>query len=438
MKCEEIFEFFSAYLDGELEPRDKALVDEHLGQCPRCRREFGGFENSMEKLSRAIVRGRPDTDELARKVISSINAGIEPRKSQKKSSVFRFYAAAFVSAAAGFLLALTFFAQTPVRESNMEAIKPRPTGIQNVPKPELPAVFALTTKTNETGINNARVEVSHGCPFNTEADSKAIMFLAEDADLCMNNSTEIQLSAANNALLEDGEVLLRIIEGKNKPFMLKSRYGTFSTDNAIAHFIFTEQGTLVSVFAGNIVFCYADSPDSPITLKSGIQTMLHSNKHVSQANLHFPSYHSVLWTVELLYKKSPDDPFLAEIVTALIDKLSSGHMQNLAEEDIRAIGPYACLQLERFVASEKSKTLTDARSNAARILADIGDCRTINSWIVLLNDAQPEVRYYSAKGLSRVTGEDFGIRSDFWLNPDPEKLAEVVDYWKQWMMLRNK
>ena len=53
MDHQKIKELISSYHDGELNEREKQMVEEHLKQCAECRREYeemGRFEEVMEKM----------------------------------------------------------------------------------------------------------------------------------------------------------------------------------------------------------------------------------------------------------------------------------------------------------------------------------------------------------------------------------------------------
>ena len=52
MKCRDIREIISAYVDGEAGPEDARLVEEHIGGCPPCRMA----ERRMRELGMAVVR----------------------------------------------------------------------------------------------------------------------------------------------------------------------------------------------------------------------------------------------------------------------------------------------------------------------------------------------------------------------------------------------
>ena len=53
MDHQKIKELISSYHDGELDNREKQMLEEHLEQCSECRREFeemGKFEEVMGKM----------------------------------------------------------------------------------------------------------------------------------------------------------------------------------------------------------------------------------------------------------------------------------------------------------------------------------------------------------------------------------------------------
>lgn len=51
MKCEKIEEFLSPYLDNELSPEEKKLVQEHLESCKECRLLFSSLKEARQALS---------------------------------------------------------------------------------------------------------------------------------------------------------------------------------------------------------------------------------------------------------------------------------------------------------------------------------------------------------------------------------------------------
>lgn len=78
MKCEEIKELLSEYVDGELSAADAASVEEHLAGCEACRAELEALRQTA-----ALVRSLPRADApqgLARHVTESVGKQMVGRK----------------------------------------------------------------------------------------------------------------------------------------------------------------------------------------------------------------------------------------------------------------------------------------------------------------------------------------------------------------------
>jgi len=55
MDCKEICELLTAYLDGEVTPKEKAYIETHLLGCPKCRAELEAFSATRENLRGALT-----------------------------------------------------------------------------------------------------------------------------------------------------------------------------------------------------------------------------------------------------------------------------------------------------------------------------------------------------------------------------------------------
>src|SRR6185503_3486391 len=52
MNHEEIKILISAYIDGEVTPSEKDIVEDHLTSCPSCQKDFGEFKKVSLSLKR--------------------------------------------------------------------------------------------------------------------------------------------------------------------------------------------------------------------------------------------------------------------------------------------------------------------------------------------------------------------------------------------------
>ncbi|NPV69283.1 MAG: DUF4349 domain-containing protein [Firmicutes bacterium] len=70
MRCEELRELLSAYLDGELNPEEAAAVESHLDTCPACAPEFADLRRTVELCHAVGEVDMPENfhSELMRKI----------------------------------------------------------------------------------------------------------------------------------------------------------------------------------------------------------------------------------------------------------------------------------------------------------------------------------------------------------------------------------
>lgn len=78
MDHESLRKQISAYLDGELEPREARQVEEHLAGCPECRREMEEMRKIEEVLSMMKLQNPPQEvwDVYWRSVYNRLERGL--------------------------------------------------------------------------------------------------------------------------------------------------------------------------------------------------------------------------------------------------------------------------------------------------------------------------------------------------------------------------
>jgi anti-sigma factor (TIGR02949 family) len=113
MNCEEADRFLDAYLDGELEPAQRAELEEHLAGCPECRQKLEQLRR-FRAFFTANAPHYPAPSGLKGKVLARLEA-------EKKSNIIAFvrqpwlYAAALLVAC----LALGWLLLFPNQEKNI-------------------------------------------------------------------------------------------------------------------------------------------------------------------------------------------------------------------------------------------------------------------------------------------------------------------------------
>jgi len=104
MNCQRVIENYTAFTDYELAQDLRHLIEEHLGKCAKCRKEFSALNSMLNKLhSLASIEAKADFDE---RLMNRIAAGeLPPRQAWFLSPPVRMTGYAV---AAGVALALVF------------------------------------------------------------------------------------------------------------------------------------------------------------------------------------------------------------------------------------------------------------------------------------------------------------------------------------------
>lgn len=54
MDCQEVNELFGAYLDGEITPSERMLIQSHLAGCDVCREKLAALPAAHSRVSRSL------------------------------------------------------------------------------------------------------------------------------------------------------------------------------------------------------------------------------------------------------------------------------------------------------------------------------------------------------------------------------------------------
>ncbi len=79
-ECEKVFPYLSAYIDGELDEKTVACVEEHLEKCEQCRKLLKALSDLSEDIVAASI---PYPDDLHSRLMGALNE--EMAKGRKKS-----------------------------------------------------------------------------------------------------------------------------------------------------------------------------------------------------------------------------------------------------------------------------------------------------------------------------------------------------------------
>jgi hypothetical protein len=157
---------------------------------------------------------------------------------------------------------------------------------------------------------------------------------------------------------------------------------------------------------------------------------------ISQGRLQDPEWCDGLletaWVNSVLALGSPDQPELVERVNRLLANIGAAKLSMLYEDELRRLGDSGVPPLLAYLASTRDTPNIPDRVTAARIVADVALSRWIADLILLLTDANADVRYHAARGLERLTGHNQGCENRTWQSEPWSSCEEAYHRWLAW------
>jgi HEAT repeat protein len=138
------------------------------------------------------------------------------------------------------------------------------------------------------------------------------------------------------------------------------------------------------------------------------------------------------WMLDLMIARGRDNPELDRQIAQLLQIMGETKVGYLTEEEIKSYGSACTIPIARYIDSCQDPAKESSRQKAIRILSDIGDWYAVDTYLRLLSDSNPSVRQHAAKGLARVTSQDFGRDANFWSGAAPEERQKAVAQWTAW------
>lgn len=419
MDCPQALTLANAWIDGESIPaEDHAALEAHLAGCAECRATVDGLRLDDADLRKAFSPLRGRSDDLAQRVIASLDP---PQPTVRSRPTWVLLLAA---TAAGYLIAIFTWNPSPREEPLGQLPAPLPiarlavaTGpVEYQPPKDLQWYTCPTEK-----------ELHSGVALRTEAGSRCEVSTRDGSQVRLSGDTEVQFPGVRQVDLSRGQ-LWSNVAGGGSPFSVKCPEAKVVADGGTFNFSCQPGRTVVTVVAGS---ARVESGDQTATIEAG-QSATIAEGRVSEVRRVNDTMLTTAWINELLAMKGPDDPEFTTRMNDILAQLGQTKLAYLYEEEIRRLGDHCVLPLVRFLESSRSQGDETKRLRAASIVADVAQPRSIPLLIELLADENPQVRYHAARGLERLTTRDHGRPPEAWQTENWASCAPTYQAWQEW------
>ena len=427
MECEQALALLSAYIDGEIEAGDRAILSRTSKSArtagPRGRR--CGFR--MPILGGPSRRGGGLS-------LSSERRDCRPASKRPRGKTSKFMAYGAVSAAVGFLLALLLFRpwQKPAEPVIHDAPGMAAAAIDE-PPPILLTVAQGTIEVlgpsggNGWSLLRAGEPVSFSARVRTGPESRCEFRLADGSEIRLNSATQMLFVSDRQFTLSAGQILARVADAP-VPFRVAIPGATVTAIGTEFDILCRPVEAVLTVLEGA----------AEVTGKGGKQFVLTGEAatiiagRIARKEAVRNLVQATSWTHEILKLKGPNNRELEKRVADILAQIGQSKTEFLTDEMIRDLGFHCALPLTRFIESERSFANVNQRHQAARLLSELAQPWSIPDLIKLLADKDGVVRYYASLGLKRLTGETFGRPPEAWKEQPWERLESTYKQWKMW------
>jgi hypothetical protein len=441
MDCNEAIHLISAEIDGEGEPGGKPALDDHLTSCPACREARESLVAQDGELRRLFTTRREAARELAVRVVADL------RRTSPGARV-RSWFPIILSAAAGFLFAAFIFYRPqatpqPTPGAGMVKAPPSGTGAPAAPgekvSPEPSLDLALSTGVVDVQApgQSGWAPASQGSRFpvgtRVRTGGKVLCeFRTPDgSEVRLNGDTELVFRSARRIELARGQVFSSVahdpepylVEVPSHQAAVKALGTRFDIQCKVSETVLTvvEGVTQVAGREGKELGRIEVGETAKI-----VQGRLTEKNKVGQLEL------ATRWINEILALKGPDNEEFKKRIDSLMAQLGETKMSYLCEEEIVALGDHCVVPLSKFIQSDLARNDQAKRINAARILQKIAPRWAAGELIRNLENKEPEVRYWMAKALERLTRESRGLKPEDWRNLPQSSRQNALKEWQEW------
>lgn len=428
MDCETAYNLISARIDGQIGSADSAALDAHLAQCPGCRSTLQALTAQDQALTAAFAPRKESAAAVAQRVISRIRTEGSPQARSWRIG----FLPMLLSAAAGFVVALLIFRpwaqpNLPAKFQTADSQPAQAAPIAHLSVATGPIDFRCPGKDWQTLPTGGSVPAD--TQIRTGPNVRCEFVMNDGSEVRINSKSQLTLCAPRKFSLEQGQMFSNVVPAA-APFQVDVAQATVT---ALGTEFDLQNNTELCSLACVQGSVKVQGKASTAVVKTGQRCSIQSGNPTSPKE----DYNLLLatrWVNDLLVLKGRDNAELNRRVNELFAQIGQTKMRDLYEEEIRSLGDRCVVPLTRYIQSNISQTDSERgrRVEAARILSDLAQPWSIGDLIPLLNDPDSSVRYYAARALHRLRGNnDFGRTPEQWRD-DPAGSQAAYRQWQAW------
>jgi Putative zinc-finger/FecR protein/HEAT repeats len=427
MSCEDFVNLMNARVDGEIGADDAARLDAHLAECLQCRSASESVQSIDTDLRRSMVGRREAAARLAENVVATLRATSAPDPIAPAISTSSHWAwgQLFTGLAAGFLLAVSVFRPWEKHAAEMDLAPP------------IAPVARLAVASGPVEVWPANKLEAFTCPTGGSIERDSIIRTGPSArcELSLENGNALRLDCNTEVKINKSEV----VEVNRGRLWSSSEPGRKGVE------IQSGGGTIVARPAAQLaVDC--QPPAARLIVLEGVANVQASGKSVEvgrdkqvrivEGKVEEPDWCDTsletAWVNSVLALRNSQHPELTERVNRLLANIGAAKLSLMYEDELRRLGDDGVPPLLAYLDATRGKPDVRERATAARIVADVAQPRWIPDMIALLTDANADVRFQAARGLTRVTGRDQGTKAETWQTEPCESCEGAYKKWLEW------
>jgi len=401
MRCDELSDRLSPYLDGALPQADAESVGAHLATCADCARQLDELRQVDGQLRSHLVP--PNVEDFVARLQTQIGFP-PPRRAKSSTPSSRGAGWLGLLFAAGLLVAVAIGLRagrkvTPIASASGSTRLVRATGPVEVISP---------SGKRTSLIPDRPVVLTDGARVRTGPDALCELETGCQGIVRMDTGTELVVHPLERVELVEGQVWAQAARQCELGIQLGTRSGVAPR---LSVFQCPTSSELQWSVKTDAVSCTAltDHALALETSASAIQIPPESCVEIvggkpAERSRKMDPLAATRWQLPLLVMKTPQDSELQARLDAVLATIGETKLGYVYEEDLLKLGPAGAEPLLAYIRSDRSKENPERRRRAMRIAGRMVWKGQISDLADLAGDGDPEIRRIVRETVERLQG----------------------------------